>query len=283
MNYLLLLTSVLLGTGKNAVSKYAGGQFSGLRNLFKTNIVTAVIGIAVFSLTGINTAIFFNPLALLLAVFYGIFTMFSQMLFIKAVEYSSTAVCSLIYSMGFILPTLFSVLVLSEPFGLLKGVGILLILLSFVLVSNVKGGNTHKLYFAFLAMTASGIIGIIQKLIARVGVDIPTTTYLFLAFIVMLTVSIGGLCLPNHASGSQKINRRFLVTAALLGICVVFANSINTVLAGKMPGVIFFTCVNGGTIILSAIVSKLLFKEMLNNKQLCGIGIGIAAILAIVL
>ncbi len=46
-----------------------------------------------------------SPAALGLGVLYGVFTMLSQMLFIRATEYAATAVCSLIYSMGFVLPT----------------------------------------------------------------------------------------------------------------------------------------------------------------------------------
>ncbi len=148
-NYILLAVSVLLGTGKNMVSKYAGNKFSGLTNLFKNNIITAIIAVIVFVTQGLNFSFFKNPIALLLSVLYGVFIMLSQIFLIKAVEYSAAGVCSLIYSMGFIIPTLFSVIVLEEAFGGLKIIGLLLIIVSFLLVSNVKSGNTKKLYFAF--------------------------------------------------------------------------------------------------------------------------------------
>lgn len=280
-NYLLLATSVMLGTGKNMVSKYTGDKFSGLANLFKTNIITSLIAIIVFGIQGLNTDIFKTPLALLFAFLYGIFTMFSQMFFIKAVEYSAAAVCSLIYSMGFILPTLFSVIAFSEDFGILKIIGLLLILGCFLLVGNVKGGNTKKLYFAFLAMASSGAIGIIQKLIAKAPVKFETNEYLTLAFTVMLICSVLGLIISKDKGA--RLNTRFITTASAMGICVAFANSINLLLAGKMPGVVFFTCVNGGTIILSSVFSRILFKERLKRLQLLGIGIGILAIILLVI
>ncbi len=281
MEYILLMTSVLLGTGKNMVSKYTGDKFSGLANLFKTNIVTALIAIMVFGFKGVNLEIFKNPIAFTLAVFYGIFTMISQMLFIKAVEYSSTAVCSLIYSMGFVLPTLFSIIALGEPFGAFKLIGFILILISFLLVGNLKGGNTNKLYFAFLAMLSSGIIGIIQKLIARVPQKFETSEYLTLAFGVMLAGSVIGIFSVKERTKGYKPD--FFATAGIMGICVAFANSINTSLAGKMAGIVFFTCVNGGTIIFSSIASRILFKEKLSKIQLIGILLGVLAIVMIVL
>ncbi len=281
MQYLLLCVSVLLGTGKNMVSKHTGNKFSGLSNLFKTNIITALIAITYFAFRGINVEIFRNPAALALGFLYGIFTMLSQMLFIKAVEHSAAGVCSLIYSMGFIIPTLFSVVLLNEPFGALKTVGFVLILVCFLLVGSVKGGNTNKLYFAFLAMTASGIIGIIQKLIAKVPEKFVTTQYLTVAFAVMLTGSVVGLLIIKEKS--CKVSREFLLTSSAMGVCVTFANSINTSLAGKMPGIIFFTCVNGGTIILSCIASRIIFSEKLRPLQMLGIALGITAIILLVL
>lgn len=283
MQYFLLATSVLLGTGKNMVSKCAGDKFSGINNLFATNIITALIGIIVFGCIGFGTGIFKNALPLLIAVLYGIFTMFSQMFFIKAVEYSATAVCSLIYSMGFILPTLFSVIFFKEPFGLQKIIALALMLVAFVCVSNIKGKGVKKLYFAIFAMLTSGIIGIIQKIIPKTGADIPISQYLILAFITMLIISVIGLFITDKGSDKHKKSPDFIGLSFLMGICVAFANSINIKLAGSMPGVIFFTCLNGGTIILSAILSRILFKEKLNNLQKIGIFIGITSIVVMVI
>ncbi len=279
MEYLLLGVSVLLGTGKNMVSKHTGNRFSGLPFLFKTNIITALFALAVFSLGGFSFSILKNPIALLLGVLYGVFTMLSQMLFIKAVEYSAAGVCSLIYSMGFIIPTLFSA-ALGEPFGTLKIIGLALILLCFLLVGN-KSGNTQKLYFAFLAMASSGIIGIIQKLIARAPQKFETNDYLILAFFVMLVGSLLGMLLIGKKDA--KIGKEFLVTSTAMGVCVAFANSINLSLAGALPGIVFFTTVNGGTIILSSICSRILFRERLKPLQIAGIALGVTAIILLVL
>ncbi len=283
MNYFLLSVSVLLGTGKNMVSKYTGNKFSGLPNLLKNNIVTAMLAIIVFSIQGFRFSFLKNPVAIILSVLYGIFIMLSQIFLIKAVEYSATGICSLIYSMGFIIPTLFSVIVLSEPLGILKIIGLLLIILSFIFVANVKSSNTKKLYFAFLAMVTSGIIGIIQKLIAFVPEKYKISEYLTVAFLVMLICSIVGYYLTKKKSNKKEISKEFLITAVLMGICVAFPNFINTRLAGKMPGIVFFTCVNGGTIILSCIASLFLFREKLKPMQLFGISLGISAIILLVL
>ncbi len=283
MNYLLLAVSVLLGTGKNMVSKYTGNRFSGLSNLFKNNIITAMIAIVIFGVQGFTFSFFKNPIALLLGVLYGVFVMLSQIFLIKAVEYSAAGVCSLIYSMGFIIPTLFSVIALSEPFGGLKIIGLLLIVISFLLVANVKSNNTQKLYYAFLAMGASGMIGIIQKLIANVPQKYAISEYLTVAFFVMLLCSIIGFLITKKDNENNKLSKEFFIITVLMGICVACPNLINTILAGKMSGIVFFTCVNGGTIILSCIASLILFRERLRSMQIAGVIIGVLAIILMVI
>ncbi len=132
-------------------------------------------------------------------------------------------------------------------------------------------------------MLASGIIGIIQKLIALVPEKFGTNEYLTVAFFMMLVCSIIGYFVIKKESGKKEVNNYFLITAVLMGICVAFPNFINTYLAGKMSGIIFFTCINGGTIILSCIASLILFHEKLKLIQIFGILIGVSAIILIVI
>ncbi len=281
-NYILLTVSVLLGTSKNMISKYTGKSFSGMVNLFKNNIITAVITVIVFGVQGFRFSFLKNPIAVLLGVFYGVFIMLSQIFLIKAVEYSAAGVCSLIYSMGFIIPTLFSVIIFNETLDALKIVGFSLIVVSFILVTNVKGKNTQKLYFAFLAMLSSGFVGIIQKLIPYVPQNFKTSEYLTVAFIVMLICSAIGFLAIKKNNEKHENSKEFLIASALMGVCVAFPNFINTNLAGKMSGVMFFTCVNGGTIILSCVFSLIIFKEKLKSIQKIGVLTGVLAIFLIV-
>ncbi len=281
-NYILLAVSALLGTGKNMISKYCGKSFSGMVNLFKNNIITAIISVIVFTVQGVEFSFFKNPLAMLLGVFYGVFIMLSQIFLIKAVEYSAAGVCSLIYSMGFIIPILFSVIILNETLDALKIIGLFLIVVSFILVTHVKSKNTQKLYFAFLAMLSSGFVGIIQKLISYVPQKFEINEYLTVAFSVMLICSAIGFFSIKKNNKKHENSKEFLITSALMGVCVAFPNFINTFLAGKMSGVLFFTCVNGGTIILSCVFSLILFKEKLKSIQIVGVILGVLAILLLV-
>jgi multidrug transporter EmrE-like cation transporter len=60
-------------------------------------------------------------------------------------------------------------------------------------------------------------------------------------------------------------------------------NFINLKLSGMLPSQLFFPLINGSAIVLSSLVSVLLFKEKLTRRQTIGLVGGIASLIAICL
>lgn len=58
-------------------------------------------------------------------------------------------------------------------------------------------------------------------------------------------------------------------------------NYINLKLSGVLPSQLFFPLVNGSTIILSSVMSVVVFKEHLSKKQAVGLIGGITSLVAI--
>jgi drug/metabolite transporter (DMT)-like permease len=57
-----------------------------------------------------------------------------------------------------------------------------------------------------------------------------------------------------------------------------FGNRIVVYLAARVPGVVMFPVINGGVVILSIVISVLLFKEKLSRRGLLGLILGTLAI-----
>lgn len=297
LNYILLLVSLALGTGKNLFSKWGEKSFGSLSGLMSVNMLTSLLAVVVFALGGIRFSAVdgvFIPLALI----YGALTLGSQSFYITAVKGGSVAVCSLIYASCFVIPTIYSVIRSHETVSVTKAAGILLMIVSVVLVSlrgkngttptePAKKGSSH-IGLALLAMLCAGSVGIIQKVF---GVRYPAdtlSTFLLLAFAAMLIfsgISKGAICLSGRHNETAKIryDRSFMLPAVLLAICVVFANRLNLLLVGALPGIVFFPLINGGTIMLSAIGSGVFFHEKISLRVWLGIAIGVAAIVLIAL
>jgi|LSQX01.3.fsa_nt_gb drug/metabolite transporter (DMT)-like permease len=285
MKYLTLLISICLGTSKNIVSKAGNHIFSDLANILQTNVITAVFGLIIFGISGINHMIFSNTTLIILALLYGLFTMLSQMLYIDAVELSPVSVCSLIYSCGFLIPTLFAVLFFKEGFSLFQLVGVAILVLSIFLVTgNIQSSKNFKgILLALLAMVCSGCVGVLQKLFTTVDFAFELNDFLFLSFMFMLIISLflKAFISENRKNDIKiKINFTNAFYPVALSLSVVFGNKLNLYLSGVIPGIIFFPCVNGGCIALTTLSSKILFKEKLTTIQWFGI---LGSIIAITL
>ena len=285
MNYILLIISLILGVTKNIIPKSGKRDFQGFGNLMSVNIITAIIGIIVFSAKGLDFSLFSGTTFILLAFLYGLCTLGSQSLYMVATQTGSVSVCSLIYAACFIIPTVFTAMYYNEAFSSLRITGICVMLASVVMISIKGEENTNSskkyLFYIFIAMICAGSVGILQKVFSRMYEGKGINEYLFLAFFFILIFSITGKIAVKKKTPSQKHNKKFYLLAILLSLSVVVANKLNMFLVGALPGLIFFPIINGGTIMLSAVVSKYLFKEKLSIISWCGIIIGILAIVLI--
>lgn len=285
MNYILLIISLILGVTKNIIPKSGKRDFQGFGNLMSVNIITAIIGIIVFSAKGLDFSLFSGTTFILLAFLYGLCTLGSQSLYMVATQTGSVSVCSLIYAACFIIPTVFTAMYYNEAFSSLRITGICVMLASVVMISIKGEENTNSskkyLFYIFIAMICAGSVGILQKVFSRIYEGKGINEYLFLAFLFILIFSITGKIAVKKKTPSQKHNKKFYLLAILLSLSVVVANKLNMFLVGALPGLIFFPIINGGTIMLSAVVSKYLFKEKLSIISWCGIIIGILAIVLI--
>lgn len=295
LNYILLLISLALGTGKNLFSKWGEKSFGSLSGLMSVNILTSLLAVLVFAVSGAHLSAA-DPLFLVLALLYGALTLGSQSFYITAVKGGSVAICSLIYAASFILPTVYSVIRTHEIVPLTKAGGILLMMLAVVLVSlKQKSGadiaakkGSSQIWLAFLAMLCAGSVGIIQKVFGGRYPSEMLNTFLLMAFLSMLVFSLLGklaaaLCARKTDAPRLRYDRHFLLPAILLALCVVFTNRLNLLLVAALPGIVFFPLINGGTIMLSAVGSGVFFHEKIIRRTWIGILIGLVAIVLIAL
>ena len=281
MSCFLTVLSVLLGAGKNITSKLGKNYFSEIHDCAKLNIVTSVIALLVFVPSVGNSNTEYGFIFLTLSFLYGLCTFFSQLFYIKAVKTGPVSVCSLIYSCGFIIPTIFAAAVFSEKVTPLKAVGIILLIFCTFAVGYKKERSESYgwLLPACLAMLSSGAVGVLQKAVRKCFSSWCMDEYLFWAFGFMLVLSVAVMLLSKSSKGERSL--KYFLCTAFLAICVVGANKLNLYLSGIVPGVIFFPAVNGGCLVVSSIMSKLIFNESFSAVKICGLTLSVLSIILI--
>lgn len=185
----------------------------------------------------------------------------------------------LITTSSMIIPAISGAIFFGEAFSIPKMVS-LLFLIFFIFIASNKDENTtisHQwIANCFLTFLLFGAIGVLQKIHQNSIHKDELFGFLTVAFFCSL-VFAGVLAKKQKAS----LKNGHIILALLCGVCTFSMNLINLKLSGMIPSQIFFPLVNGGSIVLSSIVSLFFFKETTNKKQIVGLVGGIVALICI--
>ncbi len=274
-NSLYLLLSVSLTSGRNIASKKTAADNTAPSHFFFSQamlFLAADLLLISFSITSFSAV---STTTLIYGIIYGILLILSQWMFTLALKIGSTAICSVVYSLGFIIPTVSGAIFWDEEFTLTDLFGLLLALvtIAFTVIGKEKGGKTNKNFILpiIIAMLSSGGLGIMQKVQQGSAYANERNVFLTIAFTLAFLASIiGFLCCKSKA----KIKKRNVVFPSIAGFCFGGANVFNTILAGRIKSAAFFPLQNISVILLSTLLGIILFKEKLSFKNIMIIILG---------
>ncbi len=288
MNTFLILLSVLSGSGKALLSKKMRAFNRTRFGLSLSNAAVssaALLGIAAYTALSAGTGGFVCSIfTLITGLLFAVFTTGAQMFCMDALKTGPVSVVAFLYSGGFLLPTAAGVLYWHEKMTLLKFVGILLLLAAMLLISakdDRKAASSGWQGKAFAAMAMSGAVGVMQKLHQSSPHRAESGAFLTIAFAGAASLSLL-LALTDRQSRKEALSVRFPTVPALCcGAVVALANVLNLRLSGVLPAALMFPVVNGGTILLTAVSGRLLYREAMPPRRIAGLALGLAAILIV--
>lgn len=275
MNYLLLIFSCVCNGMKSVFAKKSNVYLNKTHNIYTYNFYMFLIAFLIALPLGISQFDMTSFATIAMAFFYGLSLVAGQVFLIKAMEVGEVSISTLFYSCGFLVPTFVSVFVYDEKLKMLQLIGIVLILLSFVIsVEKFQKGEQKWILFALLAFLCNGMVGLTQKIFRMSNFGSEQTVFMIVAFLVGAIITF--FIMPKKF----KIlpSKGFLKTVFGSGVMLGLVNVINVYISGVLPGVIVFPSVNGGGIIISAILARILIKEKISFRKKAGIIIGVIAI-----
>lgn len=276
----MLALSVALSAGRNVISKKTAVTSDSRADFFRAQTVLFGAAAVLFLLFSLGKPHDCTAQLLLYGLIYGALLVVSQWMLVMALKSGETSVCTVIYSLGFILPTVSGALFWEERFTWLQGVGTVLAV-GVILLNARKneGGKTVSANFLpciVTAMLASGGLGIMQKVQQSSPAAADKELFLLIAFIIAALCSLfAWLTCKEKAEGAKKE----LLYPALTGLCFGGANLCNTILAGKMDSAVFFPVLNISTILASTLLGMLLFREKVTKRMAAVLVLGIAVVL----
>ncbi len=276
----ILIMSVSLTVGRNIASKKISAISGKRSQFFFSQMVLFGVSAVLLLALGIKNITAIATETVIFGLIYGMFLISSQWMLTLAMGLGTTSVCSVVYAMGFILPTASGALFWDEDFTFINAIGTALAVV-IILLSAKSGDKKEKISKAFIpfiviAMLSSGGLGIMQKVQQSGSAPQQKEQFLLIGFLVAFLCSLAAFLFSRVKT---KPNFPAVAFPALAGLCFGGANLCNTILAGKMKSAVFFPLQNISTVLLSAVLGIILFKEKLTIKTVIILLLGAAVIL----
>lgn len=285
MEYILILLAVACFAAQFAFTKlYEGAAGQTATASLVMLVGTSLVGALIFFCAG-GFYVSFSPISTLWAASFAVIMIPYYMIGIKVLSLGSLAIYSMFMMLGgMLVPFFYGILFLSEPITVGKAAGTVLLTVFIVLQAvwqkssdgEKKGGKTKYLFFilCLVIFFINGMTGVIAKAhsISAGAVDEASFTATYCAMTAILSLLILLIsCLKNGREKAKIIKGALkakpLAVMALLGAAAYGGNFLQLLAADKVPASVQFPLVSGGVIVLSALVSALIFREKISKKE----------------
>lgn len=200
---------------------------------------------------------------------------------ILAIKNGSLALTALIVSYSLMIPTIFGIVFFDEALRVTIVIGIILLLISLFLINAIKGiaKPTKKwTIFAAIAFFSNGMCSIFQKLHQLKFMGEFTMEFMLTAmFIVLILNTVGFIILKRK--NRFPVFKEYLPFSVGCGLSNAVSNILVLLLISKLSISLMFPLISVGSILITFIFSKLLFREQFGKIQIAGFCIGLVSLL----
>lgn len=217
------------------------------------------------------------PYVLLFSVAFGSAAFFSLL----AVQAGSMSLTSLAISYSLVIPTLYGLLFLGEPVSVTLIVGVLLLLGSLFLVNAKKEEatvNRRWLAFALLAFLGNGVCSTTQT-VQQLHFDGRYKGEFMFASMLLLSAFFLTVSFLRHRQAALVSLRQGWSAMVTNGLCNGTVNLfVMLLVSGGMAASVMFPVLSGGGLILTTLLSVLVYRERLSLPQYIGLAMGTASV-----
>lgn len=292
MGYAFLFAALLAGVTKGYCGKKTSGYTSGFRGAVFANcirmLLCMVIGLGLILVSEDPGQLIPSGNMLLISAFSGITTAIFVVTWLVCVRKSAYMMLDIFLMLGVLIPLIASSLLFQEAVKPTQWIGVAVLIAAVVIMCSYHNTIKEKLTPGALILllicgAASGLADFSQKLFVKLIPDGSAAvfnfyTYLFAAIVLLITFA----ATSKISSQSEKTDYKKIFGYILVMAICLFANSFfKTLAAGHLQAVVLYPLNQGCGLILSAVMSSLLFKEKLTVRAVIGILVAFMGLLII--
>lgn len=292
MGYLFLFVALLAGATKGYCGKKTSGYTTGFHSAVFANcirmLLCTVIGLVLVLVSEDTGSLIPRGDLLLISAFSGITTAIFVVTWLVCVRKSAYMMLDIFLMLGVLIPLIASSLFFDESVKPTQWIGVAVLFAAVMIMCSYHNTIKEKLtpgawILLLICGTASGFADFSQKLFVKLIPDGSAAvfnfyTYLFAAVVLLTTFA----ATSRTSSPSEKPDYKKILGYILVMAICLFANSFfKTLAAGYLHAVILYPLNQGCGLILSAVMSSILFQEKLTAKAIIGILVAFAGLLII--
>ena len=290
---LLIFTDILFGSQFMVINGYQKKNGNTIRSSLALSVFEGIFVSVIFFIAS-GFKIHFTSFSVICSLLLAIIFMLCSIVGIKTLSLGNVAIYTLfIMSGGMVVPFLVGVFYLNEEVSVFKVVGIVLIISMLLLPTIIKSKETINrtkketvlfYCFALLLFLTNGLNSVIIK-IHQINVNaIESSSFISLYFLFLAIFSLFFYVIFSIIEKTKKnkidsndnsektytklLNKNAILFGFIYALINGGANFLNTIVAKEIDATIQFPIITGGTILVSIILGRIIFKEKLNKIQI---------------
>ena len=215
------------------------------------------------------------------SVFFAVVYTTATVSTLCAISCGSLSITSLIISYSLILPTVYGLVFLEDPFSIKLCVGIILLIVSIFLI-NQKNSTTpitlKWVIYVLLAFVGNGMCSVVQKM-QQVAFGGEYKNEFMIMALAIVSIILSLFAFKNERNELKVYAKSGWYFAVACGVANGIVNLFVMILSNLMPVSLMFPMISAGGIIITYIVSRWFYKEKLAKIQFIGFLTGIASVI----
>lgn len=292
MGYLFLLISLFAGTLKGFCGKKTSGYTSSIGSAIFANTVRMflciLIGFVLILATEDLRILISSPALLLISALSGVTSAVFVVTWLISVKKSAYMMLDIFLMLGVLIPLSASSIFFSESIKPAQWLGIAVLFIAVVIMCSYNNTIKTKLTLSALILLlicsiANGVADFSQKLFTRYFPDGSAAAFNFYTYVFAALVLIAAYAVTRERGlAAEKTDLKKIFGYVFTMALCLFANSyFKTMAARYLSAVLLYPLNQGCALILSAIMSVVIFKEKFTLKAAVGMITAFAGLLII--
>lgn len=295
MGYLFLAISLLAGATKGYCGKMTSGHVRGYKDAMLANtirmVLCIIIGIILVFVNGSLKYIAPTPSVLAISALSGITTSIFVVCWMISVQKGAYMMLDVFLMLGVLVPLLAGNFFFQEIIRPNQWIGIAILFVAVYIMcsynNSIKGRmSISSLILLVICGVSNGLTDFSQKLFIKASGDVPIAifnfyTYIFSAITLLVFYFVFKARDPKDEPKKSSNLRGIIGYIVIMSICL-FANSyFKTMAAGYLNSAILYPLNQGAALIISSMMSALLFHERLTVKCIVGLIISFVGLIVL--